>query len=124
MKNTLLIIDNDPLLLRAATRVFRGMGWSVKPVLISKGTDDQARAAIKVPHDVILCDWDLGRGIKALDVTSLSDKPVVIWSGRPETIDASVRARYACYEKGMLGSFECINHRLLQLMGHGCLVAV
>ena len=76
-----LIVDDDPVMLRATARCLRSLGWTVstseKPIPIASDVD------------VVLADWD-PHGRMMIQVCLLAGCPVVVYTGAPDSVDVPV----------------------------------
>lgn len=75
-----LIVDDDPLILRAAARSLRALGWTVE-------TSDVPLKPSGM--DVVLTDWQPW-GPQMLELCLFAAVPVVVMTGAPETVNRNV----------------------------------
>jgi len=75
-----LIVDDDPLVLRAAARALKSLGWEAV-------TSQEPCRPVNV--DVVLTDWQ-PFGPQMLEWCLFSAVPVVVMTGCPEAVDRTV----------------------------------
>ena len=95
---TILIVDDDRLMLSALARTFRGNGWGV---LVADSPDGLSQSMAKA--DVVLTDWNMGHwdGGHVVNVAqSMGGKPVVVWSGDPSEVSKEVKELCPVFQKG------------------------
>jgi DNA-binding NtrC family response regulator len=81
-KRTILIIDDEPNISRASSRLFKAEGWEV---LIASSF---SQALPLMPHaDIILSDYHMGADGSGEDVIiAAGDTPVVIFTSDPSGV--------------------------------------
>ncbi|MCG8433522.1 MAG: hypothetical protein MJA83_05785 [Gammaproteobacteria bacterium] len=96
-KNKLLLVDDDPMLLRAFARSFRAKGWAVSTHHVQwvRTPDGGVASDVSALHvrirnaDVVLSDFQLGGSMNGGHVAafaSMHGKPCAIWSGNTKAI--------------------------------------
>jgi DNA-binding response OmpR family regulator len=75
-----LIVDDDPLILRAAARDLRALGWTVETSQVPTKPSNV---------DVVLTDWQPW-GPQMLELCLFAATPVVVMTGAPETVNRNV----------------------------------
>jgi len=75
---TVLVIDDDAMILRGTARALKGLDWCV----LVAGGPTQA-VPLYGQADVVLSDWDMPDG-GGLQVLREAPVPVVIYTGRPD----------------------------------------
>lgn len=80
----MLVVDDDPIVLRACERVFKTEGYTV----VIESSPQKAMDMVQdIDFEVILCDWNLGK-MDGLDLLEILDKrspqsAIVMISGYP-----------------------------------------
>jgi len=78
-----LIVDDDPLSLRATSRVLKAAGWDVDTTVDAPSIADANR------YDVVLTDWQ-PLGPETLSACHDAGTPVVVFTGSPDRAPAGV----------------------------------
>jgi DNA-binding response OmpR family regulator len=78
-----LIVDDEPLMLRATARALRTRGWEVDTA------SSAADTLIRENHDVVLTDWD-PHGPSVLAYALMVKTPVVVYTADPDKAMAEI----------------------------------